>query len=218
MGGFVYPYIFGRNDSSGTTSVTFYGGNKNVNKFNLASADDIYNLGFYTKLKAETAKVKGVIYSDNVGQPDALLGVTDELLGIEIGWNALSFASAVSLTAGNYWLGLLTYYHIYCNGTFTGSGVQKYNTNNYDDGPSDPFGTPTNSYYTLPVYAMDESFPAITVSGFNSSIVTHAPDISINSLVSNVVTHAPDISINSLIVNVVTNQRRNKQANMMVIT
>jgi hypothetical protein len=52
--------------------------------------------------------IKGLIYSDNDGSPDKLLG-TSAVVSISANanrsWVSLPFASALSLDAGEYWLG-----------------------------------------------------------------------------------------------------------------
>ena len=55
-----------------------------------------------------TMLVKGLIYSDNRGSPDKLLGASNEVsvsAHAKRSWLPLPFASAVPLPAGVYWLG-----------------------------------------------------------------------------------------------------------------
>ena len=143
MNGYYYPYIFGLRNLQTSESNFPIANSKGVCKFNLASADDIYYLLWPTLEVNETVQVKGVIYSDNAGEPDALIAVTNELVGTVVGWNALPFASYVSLLAGDYWLGLIGTENVSTYSQYVANGTLKYNADTYADGPSDPFGTPS---------------------------------------------------------------------------
>jgi hypothetical protein len=55
--------------------------------------------------------IKGVIYADSHGGPGALGGVTDELIfnsSDSAGWYYMRFPVPLDLTAGRYWIGVIT--------------------------------------------------------------------------------------------------------------
>jgi hypothetical protein len=99
-----------------------------------------------------------VIYSDSSGSPAALLGTTSELVfssGQAAGWYDLTFSSPVTLTAGTYWIGVMT------GGTrgvagfrFNSvSGSRDYNANTYTAGASNPFGSFSTDGEQMSLYA-----------------------------------------------------------------
>jgi hypothetical protein len=89
--------------------------------------------------------LRGIIYSDSGGSPGALVATSNELVfssSDAAGWFDLTLPSPVSLSAGNYWIGMMS-------GSTPGvagfrwdsvSGSRVYNSNTYTSGPSNPFG------------------------------------------------------------------------------
>ena len=174
-----YPYIFGNSAENLTYGPTSVNGNlKCVGFYNLASSDDIYNIILKGNSQTnETAKIKGIIYSDNGGVPDALIAVTDETVGWEAyGPIVLSFSSPVSLSAGNYWIGFIadSTIYIWCSNYVLNSVL--YNSDTYSDGPSDPFGSTSGTYYKHIVYASDDGVPVMGISTANGYAVLDTPD------------------------------------------
>jgi DNA-binding beta-propeller fold protein YncE len=99
-----------------------------------------------------------VIYSDNAGKPEALLGVSEQLTFKSTnaaGWYALPFAAPVKLAPGNYWLGVITGATQKVTGfRYTSvTGSRDYNANAYGSGPTNPFGTPTTDAEQVSLYA-----------------------------------------------------------------
>jgi hypothetical protein len=106
------------------------------------------------RVGATSTVIKGVIYSDNAGAPDALLAVSDEITvnsTTEQNWTgALSGGNQISLTSGTtYWIGWIQqdpgagasdYFEISRDGT---ASMSQTNTDTYSDGPTNPFGAPT---------------------------------------------------------------------------
>jgi hypothetical protein len=90
--------------------------------------------------------IKGVIYADASGAPGSLMASSNELVfhsTDKAGWYDLVLSAPRTLTAGNYWIGVLT-------GASAGvasfrwdsvSGGRVYNNNTYTSGPTDPFGS-----------------------------------------------------------------------------
>jgi hypothetical protein len=90
--------------------------------------------------------IKGIVYADNKGKPGALVGVTQQLTFKSTnaaGWYHLAFSPALKLSAGEYWMGIIT-------GASTGVAAEAYdpvanaedtNTNSYASGPSKSFGS-----------------------------------------------------------------------------
>src|SRR3990167_10457982 len=122
--------------------------------------------GVLTNLRARiwrgagTANAKAVVYSDNAGQPDALLATSDEVSISNTSESEVNFpfsgGNQINLTAGTpYWIGI-----IYGGGAAvnfsndsTANG-NKYNNDTYSDGPTDPFGTPSNSSGIIDAYGI----------------------------------------------------------------
>jgi hypothetical protein len=108
--------------------------------------------------KAGEQVLKGVIYSDASGKPEALLGATEQLTFKSTntaGWYDLQFASPVKLAAGNYWIGVMTGATAGVTGFRYDSvaGARNYNANTYASGPTNPFGAVTTDSEQMSLYA-----------------------------------------------------------------
>jgi hypothetical protein len=81
-----------------------------VIKITLPVAGSVSKLTTFVNDAFPSAKGKGVIYdaTGGSGGPGNLLGTTNELVGFAINGNDLTFASPVSLAAGDYYIGLHT--------------------------------------------------------------------------------------------------------------
>jgi hypothetical protein len=113
--------------------------------------------------------IKGVIYANSAGKPAALLGVTEQLTFKSTqpaGWYPLKFASPVPLTAGTYWIGVITgntgkvaaeHYDKVTN-------AEDYNTNTYTSGPSNPFGSVKTTSEEMSLYATFIECPTTAVA------------------------------------------------------
>ena len=100
-----------------------------------------------------TAHVKAVIYSDNAGEPDALIGTSDERIGTANGWNSLSFSTLVDIPNNDYiWIGVIADALIYSSGCSLLTGGIRYNADTYADGPTDPFGAASTTGYVYAVF------------------------------------------------------------------
>jgi hypothetical protein len=99
-----------------------------------------------------------VLYGDSAGRPSALLGSTPALTFSSTqpgGWYELAFGTAVPVTPGRYWIGLLSGRS---NGVAgfrwtSSASCRAWNNDTYDDGPSDPFGTATVDAELMSMYA-----------------------------------------------------------------
>jgi hypothetical protein len=131
--------------------------NKRGSKFTLSEKGYVTSLTFYGKTGGGAKSpfvVKGTIYSDSSGAPNALLGTTQEItISRTLQWWTANFAPSISLSAGDYWL-------VLHNGTKvdgyydTGATNQTAkNADTYSDGPADPFGTPTYTSRVFSIYA-----------------------------------------------------------------
>src|SRR5262249_16831258 len=132
----------------GGSSDTFGYERKRVNRYALPAAASVTKLTIYLAATGASGQqvLRGLIYSDAGGKPEALLGSTEQLTFRSTnaaGWYDLSFASPVNLSAGNYWIGVMT-------GPTSGvigfrydnvSGARDYNANTFSSGPSNPFGS-----------------------------------------------------------------------------
>jgi len=116
------------------------------------------------------------IYSDSGGSPSALLGYTEEYPSNDkntSGWVYLKLTSPVSITNGNdYWLAYLGdgSLGVYKN---TAANASRFVTDDYTDGFSDPFGSPTTGSDSWSIHASDEVlFVAQGTLAAGGSVVT----------------------------------------------
>jgi len=154
---------FGRTGVGGTVSAAQAADQKIVVKFTCGSSGYVTRIMMYLDGNgggAGTQAIKGMIYSDNAGAPNALLGTSGEktvAAGAGAAWVSMIFAAPVQVTSG-------TVYHIgFIKGATTniiryyydaGADTRSYNNDVYADGPSDPFGAPsTAADRNLSVYA-----------------------------------------------------------------
>jgi hypothetical protein len=155
----------------------------------VSSAVSVSKLSAYVAGGSAVSHVRGVIYADSSGKPGAFMGVTPEATiaaNQAAGWIDLTFASAVALPAGSYWLGYwyadYNSRHFYVNV----AGSERYSPATYSATGNPPAafpagGTSASSYslyatYTtgtsggapvntgLPVISSSESFPNYTLS------------------------------------------------------
>ncbi len=154
--------------TTGTFGLTSIGSNsgklpanrKQVNHYQLSTAVNVSKLTMYLAPTGTKGKqvLEGVIYSDQGGSPSALLGVTNQLTFSstnKANWYDLTFSSPVALSAGTYWIGVISG----STSNITGfrwksvSNARAYNTNTYTSGPSNPFGTATIDSEQMSIYA-----------------------------------------------------------------
>lgn len=127
----------------------------NGGDFEIVSKETLGEDGDVSKLTAYidgsptgAAHIRAVIYSDNAGTPNVLLGTGTDLTTLIAGfgpdWFDLPFPSPVSLTAGVYWIG----FH-FGNGTVgfnrysdTLANNLKFKAQTFTSGPINPFGAP----------------------------------------------------------------------------
>lgn len=142
------PLTFGSTNVGGSAD-SFAAGRKRVNAYSLSQSGSLTKLSLYLAPTGQTsgqADIEGVVYADSGGSPGALLGTTGQLVysaGQPAGWYDLSFPSPLSLTAGSYWIGVITggssgiagFRYTYL------AGSRDYNPNAYTSGPTDPFGS-----------------------------------------------------------------------------
>jgi len=133
---------------------------KRVNTFPLTVAGSVWKLTMYLTPTGTSGQqvLEGVIYANQAGAPGALLGVSNQLTFHSTdpaGWYDVTFASPVALTAGTYWIGVITGSSNNVIGfrwkSVTGS--RAFNTNTYTAGPSNPFGSPTIDAEQMSIYA-----------------------------------------------------------------
>lgn len=133
---------------------------KKVSSASPSSAGTVTSITIRGRVDTENTVIKGVIYSDTAGAPDALLATSAEITinsTTEQEWTgAFSGANQISVTAGTtYWIGFLQQdpgvgnFLISRDGTASASQT---NTDTYSDGPTNPFGTPTAESGPVDVY------------------------------------------------------------------
>ena len=107
-----------------------------------------------------TAKVKGVIYSDNAGSPDVLLATSNEKVGVASYWDGLTFPTPLLIAAGDYvWFGVISDTMCVSDKCLSG-GTILYNSNTYTSGPSSTFGSATSASYTYRMFLEGEDTTA----------------------------------------------------------
>ena len=76
--------------------------------YTVSAAVSVSQLNGYIAGSSAASRIRGVIYTDNSGQPGTLVAVTSEVsvaANRAAGWLVLPLASPVQLAAGSYWLG-----------------------------------------------------------------------------------------------------------------
>jgi hypothetical protein len=144
----------------GGSSDDFVAERKRVNRYALPTSGTISKLSIYLAPVGTSGQqvLKGVIYADSSGAPGALLATSEQITFASTnaaGWYELKFSAPVKLTAGNYWIGVITGATAGVAGfRFTSvSGARDYNSNSYASGPTNPFGTVTADAEEMSLYA-----------------------------------------------------------------
>jgi hypothetical protein len=166
----------------GKTPDNLVANQKRVNKCVLPVNAAISQLSEYlspTTFKGQEL-IKGVIYADSAGKPAGLLAVTEQLTFKSTqaaGWYPLKFALPVPLTAGTYWIGVITgntgkvaaeHYDKVAN-------AEDYNTNTYTSGPSNPFGSFKTTSEEMSLYAtFTPQSPKLAWSQGSTTITSYA--------------------------------------------
>lgn len=106
--------IFGKSAIGATATETMESERERMMTW-AAPAGEVIKLSFYFRPGSAGAgtkqKIKGLIYADAAGKPGALLGSTEQIeptAPITPGWVDLIFATPVAITAGTYWIGVMT--------------------------------------------------------------------------------------------------------------
>jgi hypothetical protein len=153
-----YP-VFG-NATIGDGSSSFVADYKRTNSYRLTEPGSVTQLGIYLQPTGTvgTQNIQGAIYADSFGTPGKLLGTTQSFNYSDNGaaaWWGLQFAKPLHLTAGRYWLAVLT------SGTAGVAGwrydvipnSRVYNSNAFSAGFSDPFGAVTRDDFQMSLFA-----------------------------------------------------------------
>jgi hypothetical protein len=144
----------------GGSSDTFAANRKRVSAYSLSGSGSVTKLSIYLAPTSTSGvqNLEGVLYADSGGAPGALLGTTGQLAFSSsgaAGWYDLTFPSGVSVSAGKYWIGVIT-------GGTSGvagfrysnvSGSRDYNVNTYTSGPTNPFGSVSSDSEQMSLYA-----------------------------------------------------------------
>jgi hypothetical protein len=146
--------------SVGASSDVFSADRKRVNRYALPTAGSLTKLSIYLAPGGTSGQqlLKGVVYSDSASAPAALLGTSSSLTFTSTsatGWYDLTFATPLSLAAGNYWIGVITGATAKVAGFRYDSvaGSRDLNSNTYTSGPTNPFGAVTTDAEQMSLYA-----------------------------------------------------------------
>lgn len=141
-------------------------------KYNCPTSRTIDAILWYGQRVTVAIKAKAMIYADSAGSPGALLATSQEITDITTtpAWHSFPFATPVTLTATDYWLGIIVddgtavYYR-----DAAAADQTWINADTYEDGPSDPFGAGT----LKPDY--DVSIVAVSVAAIFGDNATNVP-------------------------------------------
>ena len=173
----------------GASSSSYTANRKQVGRYPLPTAGSVTKLSIHlapTGTKGQQV-MRGIIYADASGKPQALLGASEQLTfksTSSAGWYELKFPSPVTLTAGSYWIGVLTG----ATGKVAGfrftkvTAARNYNANTYSSGPSNPFGSGSIDAKQTSLYAtyiqggapVEISPPAISGTAQQGQTLTEA--------------------------------------------
>ncbi len=144
----------------GSSSDAMLADRKRVNRSTLSVAANVSKLSLYLQPTGTSGSqlITGVLYADSSGNPGALIAKTAELTFKSTqpaGWYDLTFSSPIPLTAGNYWIGMISGASSNVTGfRYTNvSGSRAYNANTYTAGPSNPFGAHSTDNEQISEYA-----------------------------------------------------------------
>jgi hypothetical protein len=133
--------------SIGPSLASFGADLKRVNRYSLPTNATSTDLRVYLAPSGTAGQqlIRGLVYADSDGTPGALLAVSDELAFRSTdspGWYDLKLPSRLNLSAGDYWLGVITgaQTRVAAFAYANVPGSRDYNVNPYINGPSDPFG------------------------------------------------------------------------------
>ena len=153
------PTTFG-NTSVGSGSDVFSANRKRVSEYSLPVAGTVSKLTLYLAPTTITGQqvLEGIVYANAEGKPAALLGATSPLTFASsdaAGWYTLTFSTPLKLTAGSYWIGVITGETSKVAGFRYSSvaGAREWNSNTYTSGPSNPFGAVTTDSEQTSLYA-----------------------------------------------------------------
>jgi hypothetical protein len=92
-------------------------------------------------------KVKGVVYTDNAGTPDARVAVGAEVTQVSAEWATSAVSGSPALTSGaSYWIGMICQDYTSVAGAKSGTGTVKLHAfSTYADPPT---SAPTSGYTT----------------------------------------------------------------------
>ena len=153
------PQTFGTT-TVGSGSDPMLADRKRVNRASLPVAGSVSKLSVYLQSTATSGSqtIRGVLYADSAGKPAGLLGVTNPLTftsGQAAAWYDLSFPTPVALSAGTYWIGMISgsSSSVAAFRYTSVSASRAYNVNPYGSGPANPFGSVTVDSELMSVYA-----------------------------------------------------------------
>ena len=147
-----------------------------MNSYPLGSSATVTQLSAYLEPTSTSGQqtIEGVVYADSKGAPGALVGASTPITFASTqsaGWYDLVFSSPLELSAGTYWIGVLT-------GATWGvigyrydsvAGSRAVNQNTFTAGPSNPFGAFSSDSQQMSLYAVYTSGSGTTSTPVNSS-------------------------------------------------
>lgn len=130
--------------SAGADTINVSANQAIVGKFTLSESADVTSVSIYCKAQAGTANIKGLIYADSAGSPGAQKAVGSV---VNINTTAAFQTSnvTVSLTAGDYWLGVVADAAITVNEDAVGGAQTSLKTSFTYASPADPYGSETSN-------------------------------------------------------------------------
>ena len=146
----------------GTTPMSIQDNSKVASRFNLSEQGEISEIQWYGKASS-TGKAKAVIYDNEIDggikKPNSLIATSAEvIINNTLDWKRFTFSPGVSLTPGDYWLGVILspdstpYRYRVGLGPFPEESYV-FNKDQYSDGPTNLFGSATRNTLSMSIYA-----------------------------------------------------------------
>jgi thermitase len=147
--------------SIGASPDVFASARKRVNCYTMPSPGAVTLIEIYLAPSGKSGQqvMKGIVYADEGGLPTTLLGVTEQFTFHSTntpGWYEMKFASPLSLPAAPYCIGVITGATTNISGYRYDSVTNSrfYDANNYNAGPSNPFGNINVDSEQMSLYAV----------------------------------------------------------------
>ena len=150
--------------SIGASSAPASANTKTACRFQLTENGILSKITCYNSAVSGSGNVKGVIYNDSSGAPNAKQGSDSAAVSISTTPAWRDWIVTPTLTAGYYWLAQIIEAAVNFSYDSGAANQTAQNADTYSDGFSDPFGTPTYYPLILSMYATYTIIKTVTES------------------------------------------------------